>query len=660
MLGKMAKAKKVTLPAVVAGDVMGIMQRDGAVQLSLNGQLIEAAASMGSLLWDLGSGASSGLQVVLRRASVEVLADEDVEVARGEVARLRAEEQQLEEHTQAEEQERRAWEARAAEVWARVLAPPRQQPATRQDRRQQWLHSELADLAKPLHHGAAPSPWALVSPPLLLKAFTHLEATDVVPLAQTCRVWRRLAVRSSLMERVQLHCFYTKAGAEEDVLGFGVSATYHDDGNLKSVNTELDALSATAFYDRKLRRGVWGDEFTHFLPLMLSAEHEQRAMPDLERTLAAIARGQTLHARPKIGCSSEFEPWMALVVIPQLMNSFVVSLMSAGGDGSTGGGIVPRHASERALLGYCSFHHMLLALCRRHPSIVQVANEKLQRFIAGERSKSKVPDLGQLIVYLAVSDALQWRDVVAAIVDESHVRGALWLLRAQPKLARDIHDKVRLSCTFTERLTSVRLLMFQAFFLCRLARPSGESLAQGLARYNRQFGLPTAPQKEMLVQATRAILAVSSWPEVYRRLGLRSPGPEELALELREALNRSAELGYHNARALGPFGRFAKGGAGESCQEKRVGVQKSLQQAFGLTAEHPREHSNNPRYVLTALEESEAKKIDKILREIARLEERAARGDKLDVLQYRKMHRRQELEDTPVMRKLRAGYLRLA
>jgi len=127
-----------------------------------------------------------------------------------------------------------------------------------------------------------------------------------------------------------------KTSAEEDLLGFGVQAEYHDDGNLKSVSTELDPLSATAFHQCGLRRGVWGDEFTHFMPLVLNAEHGRRAMPVLEQALAALACGQDMGTRQR----RTFEPWMALAVVPQLMNSFVVSLMSAS-DSSSKSGVVP-------------------------------------------------------------------------------------------------------------------------------------------------------------------------------------------------------------------------------------------------------------------------------------------------------------------------------
>merc|ERR1719282_1845862 len=99
----------------------------------------------------------------------------------------------------------------------------------------------------------------------------------------------------------------------------------------------------------------------------------------LEESLVALASGSKGPCRP-------FEPWMALAVLPQLMNSFAVSLMNAK-DGVT------RHSSEKALLGYCSFHHMLLALAARHPCIAQVAEDKLSSFIRSEdgRHKSQTP-----------------------------------------------------------------------------------------------------------------------------------------------------------------------------------------------------------------------------------------------------------------------------
>ncbi|CAL1156084.1 unnamed protein product [Cladocopium goreaui] len=62
---------------------------------------------------------------------------------------------------------------------------------------------------------------------------------------------------------------------------------------------------------------------------------------------------------------------------------------------------------------------------------------------------------------------------------------------------------------------------------------------------------------------------------------------------------------------------------------------------------------------LSEVEELEARKLEKKLREIAALEEKRDAGARLDVLQIKKLESRAELEDRSVMRKVRLGYARL-
>jgi len=66
--------------------------------------------------------------------------------------------------------------------------------------------------------------------------------------------------------------------------------------------------------------------------------------------------------------------------------------------------------------------------------------------------------------------------------------------------------------------------------------------------------------------------------------------------------------------------------------------------------------SGPPR--LSNEEDKEVRKYEKLLREIAKIEEKIAAGEKVDTLQRQKAQRRAEIEDTFVMRKLRTGYLR--
>merc|ERR1712048_390007 len=62
--------------------------------------------------------------------------------------------------------------------------------------------------------------------------------------------------------------------------------------------------------------------------------------------------------------------------------------------------------------------------------------------------------------------------------------------------------------------------------------------------------------------------------------------------------------------------------------------------------------------MLTPDEEKEAKKIEKKLRDILKLEKLLAEGARLDHLQMQKLGGRGELEDTLVMKKVRGGYAR--
>jgi len=279
---------------------------------------------------------------------------------------------------------------------------------------------------------------------------------------------------------------------------------------------------------------------------------------------------------------------MALAVLPQLMNSFAVSLMNAR-EGVT------RHASEKALLGYCSFHHMLLGLASRHPCMAQVAEDKLRNFLRAEngRHKSQTPDLGQLLVYVTLSEGLNWQDVAWAVVEESSVRSVLWLLRDTPRLeSPNTSDDVLVRESFQGRLTGLRLLMFQAFFICTVASPDGVGPKEALARYSQQFGLPTAGQKEVLFHAAEEILTVASWPAYYNRLGLFGPRDKhQQACLLRRAIEDSIMCGYHtpSAKAWKGLRKAApKEGQRHSprrvCQTgERVGVQLDLQRAFRNT-----------------------------------------------------------------------------
>merc|ERR1719207_175220 len=199
------------------------------------------------------------------------------------------------------------------------------------------------------------------------------------------------------------------------------------------------------------------------------------------------------------GVGTDFAPWMALTVLPAAMNAFVVQLMEQG----TRYGSVARHASEKALWGYCSLHHLLLALAETYPELKALATCMVKEFVAAPENRTKVscPDLGQLLVLQTLA-AEPWDALARPLLAEAMARNVMWVERegyaGVGTLTRDQW--------FKKTLTSKRLLMFQAAFLRHTPPP-----AVALATYAARFGQPTEAAQAALLNAARSILKVKSW-----------------------------------------------------------------------------------------------------------------------------------------------------
>jgi len=374
-------------------------------------------------------------------------------------------------------------------------------------------------------------------PGRLLKEILTLlpSGADSARAQNVCQLWRQVGLAAGLREKFEPVCFFTKFSTREAVLGLGLNVLYRADGSISQVDCALDPVSHHAFSLEKVREGLWREEFNHFLPLVLDGDHASRAKPLLERCIARIV----------VGPGATFEPWMILILYPAVMNSFVVSLVTT----STESGPA-RHASEKALEGYCSFHHAFLYLSQQYPEVVQIATRRLQNFLSNEtyRTKAETPDVGQLLVYLAITPAKSggWEALAPKLLEECFDRNVRWMLKGTPSLGhRGVAQHHRLRETFDATLTSYRLLMFQALFLHEVGRPSGISRDKVLHRYNQQFGLPTSQQRDALFDGCRRIFAVSEWVDFFAALGLTMPTEAALCARLEEAIDRSWSKGYH-------------------------------------------------------------------------------------------------------------------
>ena len=406
------------------------------------------------------------------------------------------------------------------------------------------------------------SPADLLPSAVYTNIFSFLDVKDIFKARDVCSHWRRVIVTHNIFERSQIICFHSKVSLDDSdtILGIGLQVEYYPDGKqLKGAFSPLDILSLRAFDEEGVRMGVWGgraEAFDFFLPLIFNNGHASTAVKKIEDTAYRIMAQCAVpildntqvcpeKIQMKRQCFNEFHPSMVFQLLATLMNSMVVELMNSTGCSGTS---IQRHTSEKALEGYCAFHHMLLYFAKRYPALIGFADRQICLFISSEqfRCKQGTPNLGILLICLTLSK-VGWGRLKKTFVLEAFDRNVRWLLQKSPKLSQaSLPARTRLAWTFQGAKTSLRLMMFQVYFLSCIGRPP--TLAGPfdiLGQYDMRLGLPSTAQKEDLQRNAKKILSVTTWDQFFQRLG--GPVPDESRLNdiLRQAVRNSKRKKYH-------------------------------------------------------------------------------------------------------------------
>jgi len=366
---------------------------------------------------------------------------------------------------------------------------------------------------------------------LLRHYFPHRSTTAHTNIIQ----WKRVFHIQRQINTEGLVCFHSKLSYRDDILGIPLTFSKNPNtGKIDKISTTMDLISYEAFQECGVRKTVWKQSFTHWMPLFISDEHIQRAFPDLEQSITNILSGG----------KKPFAPSMVFDVFPQLMNTMVVSIMS----GDT-------HASLVALEGYCAFHRMLLLFAERYPEVRKRANETAFHFIQSENNRTKdvVPSLGDFLPTLTIADRVSWNQVSIPYLQENFDRNALWTIKKYPGLARVSNDDSvehhRLKKTFEATIISMRLLMFHVYFFTHIARPAGVSIPEVITHYDLFFSRPSSPMKDALQQKCKEILQQThTWDHFFQGIGMKPPTPLYLTRWLKQAVRNSERKGYHGNR----------------------------------------------------------------------------------------------------------------
>ena len=293
------------------------------------------------------------------------------------------------------------------------------------------------------------------------------------------------------------------------------------------IYSTLDTLSYSAFSEDGVRTSVWGEAFTHFLPLYLTRDHFKAARPILHQTIAALCA----NAPRWRFAQGRFVPEMALDVLPKLLCTLVVLLVDRG-----------VAASDVFINGFTQVYRLLLALAHEHPMLRAQVTKRVQEFIGKEskRGKASEPSLGDLVPLLAICNSLRWSDLAWPLLEEMMDRSVLWACREHPELATPhtlgVDDLVQ-RCWEAQRVSN-RLLMFSVGFLSRLAKVSPAQLDD----FN---GNPTPWLRHSMRQHIAKVMAANSWPDFYALINVPLPSKAYMHAWFIRAVGRSEQKGYH-------------------------------------------------------------------------------------------------------------------
>jgi len=386
-----------------------------------------------------------------------------------------------------------------------------------------------------------------VFPPQVFQVIIEfLPMSDIINARASCASIRSLIEEAAIIPRREVHCFVTKNTWKEATLGVGLSCTKNDKLTLEEVKPNMEFLSLDEWKNGH-RASAWGEELTDFLVLPISRTHCSMNL--------LVEYMEKFGANYRLG--GGHSPSEILNILSKLMNMCVVTMMK-----ETQGG----KCNEKLLVGYCQFHHLLLALNERYPAVAELAQKRVRNFIHKDagRHKKETPDLGKLLVMASLCPNLDWKKFMDIMFKECCRRRVMWYLKSSGALANiDTADDVYCQRVFEETEISRGVVAFQVAFLKTFALPKeGQTLSDVLSNYFLRYGQPRSADMAALFKRAKEIVNCKTWKEHLIHVDLEMTGLQ-LAHYLKSAVAASLKANYHrNQRNFGKGKVKCKNGKG--------------------------------------------------------------------------------------------------
>lgn len=383
-------------------------------------------------------------------------------------------------------------------------------------------------------------------------------------------------------ERKELICYFNRKSYLETPLGIPISVTFfRDSETIKSMGTPMDLLSQEAFDDQQVRKSVWNQDFQVWIPLYLTEGHYNRNKGELIRRITklytdrrieisentsfeeillakvAIEEATPLNpTKPKPFFSYKrmlenyrkrkekeniFKPVWALELFSTLLSSIVVEMMK--GD---------LYISIKALETYCLVHRLFYQMSLDYPEIREIAEERIQIFKSDRknRHKRKIENLAKFLTYFSITEKYSWKDIKDYYLEEGLKRNIYWILLANPDFHKAkngffFQNPKRLQASFDAVAVGKRLLVFNLYFLNKIARPPGKSLKDVARIHDYYYGKPDPDIRSKFQEDIQKIYQIKSWKDFYREIRVSYRGDGFIGNQLFWAYNDSNACGYN-------------------------------------------------------------------------------------------------------------------
>lgn len=321
-------------------------------------------------------------------------------------------------------------------------------------------------------------------------------------------------------------CFVTKTSHKKGaVLGYPVNIENPKNGALSS---PCEYLSLEAF-NSGTRRSSTNKPFTHWLPLVIEKSDWPKVKDMFNKSVTEIAK--------VINVTEPF-PGKVLKIFSSLMNQLVVEIMNNKNNLT---------ANDKFINGYFALYRLMTFCALENDAIVKLADSHLKKFIVNENQRTKAffPNLGELLVYLTVTQKFSWNDIAQFFVNECDARNFFWYAIGNynnpakcPDLKQPNVVNGRAQKVFTATETSRNLVMFQVKF-SQVAR----ALTMEIMESNH--GLAPEPIRLELKDVYTKITATKNWNEYFAWLGMPQLPDDVRSKQLIVAMETSKASGYH-------------------------------------------------------------------------------------------------------------------